>query len=350
MTSRMPLIDALKAIASQLIVLHHLAIYGPMSDVIRPFAPVSVGWIDDHGRLAVQVFLVIGGFLAATALAPGGRTRIDAPPARIGRRAWRLAGPYWVAIGVAVAAAALARGWSDHPTVPTAPSIGQLAANLTMLQDVLGFEALSAGAWYVAIDLQLYACLVVLLWMGRLSGRREAGIAAVAALGLASLFVFNRQPQGDVWAPYFFGSYAMGAFAAWLPAARRPMLGLIALAAIVALALWVDFRIRIAVAGVTALVLAVAATRFTPEGGVRGPRAPGSTVLDGLGRISYSVFLIHYPVIVLFDAAWDRLFPAAPAANAVGLLLAFCCSTAAGAVFYRWVEAPLTGSRAPARE
>ena len=35
-----------------------------------------------------------------------------------------------------------------------------------MLQDVLGVEALSAGAWYVAIDLQLHAMALALLWHG----------------------------------------------------------------------------------------------------------------------------------------------------------------------------------------
>ena len=62
-TNRMPLIDAFKALASQLIVLHHLAAYGPLSVAARQIAPATVDWLYDYARMAVQIFLVIGGFL-----------------------------------------------------------------------------------------------------------------------------------------------------------------------------------------------------------------------------------------------------------------------------------------------
>jgi len=51
--SRLPLIDALKAIASQLIVIHHLAFYGPMSDYALPLAPKLIPWLYDYARIAV---------------------------------------------------------------------------------------------------------------------------------------------------------------------------------------------------------------------------------------------------------------------------------------------------------
>ena len=54
----MPLIDAFKALASQLIVLHHLAAYGPLSVAARQIAPGTVDWLYDYARMAVQVFLV----------------------------------------------------------------------------------------------------------------------------------------------------------------------------------------------------------------------------------------------------------------------------------------------------
>ena len=63
--SRLAFVDALKAVASQFIVLHHLAFYGPMSDVANDLAPALFSWLSQNARLAVQVFLVIGGFLAA---------------------------------------------------------------------------------------------------------------------------------------------------------------------------------------------------------------------------------------------------------------------------------------------
>ena len=45
----MPVIDLFKAVASQLIVLHHLAFYGPMSDAA---APLVAGLLRDDPRSA----------------------------------------------------------------------------------------------------------------------------------------------------------------------------------------------------------------------------------------------------------------------------------------------------------
>ena len=67
------LIDALRALASILIVLHHLAFYGPMADHVRPVWPRLWQWMANDARMAVQVFLVLGGYLAARSLAPAGR-------------------------------------------------------------------------------------------------------------------------------------------------------------------------------------------------------------------------------------------------------------------------------------
>ena len=78
-TSRLPLIDAFKAIASQLIVLHHLSAYGPLSATVQQAAPGLIGWFYDYARMAVQVFLVIAGFLAVRGLSPGGQALAGSP-------------------------------------------------------------------------------------------------------------------------------------------------------------------------------------------------------------------------------------------------------------------------------
>lgn len=50
-----------------LIIWHHLAAYGPMSDVVQLAAPGVIGGLYDDARMAVQVFPVVGGFLFAAA-------------------------------------------------------------------------------------------------------------------------------------------------------------------------------------------------------------------------------------------------------------------------------------------
>ena len=57
-----------------------------------------------------------------------------------------------------------------------------------------------------------------------------------------------------------------------------------------------------------------------------------------LGQMSYSVFLIHFPVCLLVNACVSHFWPTQLAANALGMLLAFALSLLAGRVLYRRVE------------
>ena len=66
----------------------------------------------------------------------------------------------------------------------------------------------------MAIDLQLYALLTLLLWVGMRFGERAA-VALVAATAMAALFHFNRNAELDAWAICFFASYGMGALVWW---------------------------------------------------------------------------------------------------------------------------------------
>src|SRR5580765_6342029 len=95
-------IDLLKVIAAQLIVLHHLAFYGPMADHVRPIAPTLINWLDDYARIAVQVFLVVGGFLAAKSLSPQGPSAVSAPMRVLWRRYMKLAPPFLAATMLAI--------------------------------------------------------------------------------------------------------------------------------------------------------------------------------------------------------------------------------------------------------
>lgn len=335
---RLPLVDAFKAIACQVIVLHHLAFYGPMSDGVATIAPGLVEALSRHGRLAVQVFLVVAGFLAARALAPEGRLVTAAPLATVARRYGRLAVPYLAAVALAIFAAALARSLMQHHSVPAAPSAAQIAAHLLLLQDVLGFESLSAGFWYVAIDFQLFALLVLLLWIGSRPrygrpGSRWLGPVLVAALGGASLFSFNRVAALDAWAPYFFACYAMGALVYWTVSSRGfAVLWLLPLVVVTLAALELEFRVRVAVALLVALVLAGAARGWMPTAWAE------RALLRTLARISYSVFLVHFPVCLVVNAVWVRFLPADAWVQALGVAVAWAASLAAGAFVYRHLE------------
>lgn len=342
--SPVPIVDLLKVVASQLIVWHHFAFYGPMSDAVHAHAPDLVDWLYEHARLAVQVFLVVGGFLAARSLlpspgAPAAPFGWRAATALLWRRYQRLALPLLYALAAAVAAAAVARALIDEPSIPEAPTLQQLAANLLLVHDLVGVDALTAGLWYVAIDLHLYLLLVLIVGARASAAQRGLHAGTVALLGcgglmLASLFGFNLDPGFDVWAPYFFGAYGLGVFAQWISTRPRSEGWVMLLAAIVLAALAVEWRDRILVAGLTALALALAAnSRWSA-------RAARPAAVPWLARISYSVFLMHYPVMLAVGALVATLWPDSAALNAAGLVAAWVLSLAAGAVLHRVAEAP----------
>lgn len=336
--ARMPLIDAFKAVASQLIVLHHLAFYGPMSEAAYGLAPAYFDWLYEDARIAVQVFFVVSGFLAARSLTRGGESSAEHSLILVWNRYCRLTLPLLAAIGLAVACATLARAWMPFESIPAAPSVPQLLAHASLLQNLLGYETLSAGVWYVAIDFQLFALMVVLLWLARRAPAagafRYLAPVLVSALTIASLFHFNRDAGWDNWALYFFGAYGLGGLAFWASGRKRRFLWLGAITALGLAALLLDFRSRIAVALFVALVLGSA------RDSVAAQRWLEARPLAFLGRISYAVFLVHYPVSLVVNAGFARFAPGDPLTNAFGLFLAWGASILAGALFHRYVEQP----------
>ena len=220
-----------------------------------------------------------------------------------------------------------------------------------MLQDILDQPALSAGVWYVAIDLQLFALLAALAaLMHRAMRHARPGGAqtamAVTLLGgsvLASLVWFNLQDDGDMWAPYFFGAYGLGVLAAWGGRGGQRAGATALIVSLLMLALLLEWRSRIALAGGVALLLL-----WQPAAGALA-RSNLNAMMGWLARISYPVFLLHYPVSLLVSTIVWRLAPSAPAAQIAGLLLAWCLSLAAGWLAWRWLEArPATPTRGTA--
>jgi len=337
------LINLLKAGAAQLIVLHHLAFYGPMSDHVQAILPDVMDWLYSSARIAVQVFLVVGGFLAAKSLSPSGQPGHSDPLGAIWRRYLKLAPPFMVATLFAAFASLWAALWMDHDSISAPATLGQLSAHALLLHGVLGYPSLSAGAWYVAIDFQLYALVVIGLWMaGRFAGNNKASglMAFITAFGIAlSLLHFNLNSDWDNWALYFFGSYGLGLMAWWAGDPKRKpgaMLLMIVMMMIPVLCgLVIEFRSRIALALAVACVLLLFGRIKTTSGG------PAWSAINGLARTSYAVFLIHFPVCLLVNAAFTRFAPPDPVLQAASMLIAWASSLGAGAAFHHWVEVPL---------
>ena len=356
------MIDAIKAAGCLLIVLHHLAFYGPMSDVVAAAWPGVVDWLYDHGRLAVQFFLVCAGFLTAGSMAQYESLALPEALKLIWQRYLRLAIPLLAALSFTVLVTEWVRPGFEHTSLSAPPDWGQALAHVVLVQHLLDLEALSAGIWYVAIDLQLYAmalgCLVLLKsWpsLGAMGHTSDQGLDAkawdagrwVLWLGLvcASLWWWNRDADLDDLGLYFWGSYGLGLLAwearrqavgakgnalarLWMPALVLLLLGCVA---------WcLEPRPRIAVAwGVAVLLVLVPESWFAGEAVWRSRWRPA---LQWLSGVSYSVFLLHFGVCLGVNATVTAYWPDSLWANALGMLVALLLSLLLGDCLHRLVE------------
>ena len=101
------------------------------------------------------------------------------------------------------------------------------------------------------------------------------------------------------------------------------------------LSLALDWRTRIALALGVALALAWAHRSgwlFT---------WPRSRALAYLGRISYGVFLLNFPVALVVNAWFTRHAPQDPVVQTLGVLLAWLACNLLGALFHHAVEVRL---------
>jgi peptidoglycan/LPS O-acetylase OafA/YrhL len=342
---RLPFLDLLRGLASQLIVWHHLAFYGPLSDIAYPLAPGLIDWLFVYGRMAVQVFLVVGGFVTARGLERQPELDGRAVLRFVVRRYRRIGLPYLTALALAIAANALAARWlvGDPSLISPPPTLGQVLAHVVYLQNILGYESLSAGVWYLAIDFQLGVLAVGVTalahGLARALGRENSEAGAIVIQGvfwplaLGSLFAFNRDPRLDVWAIYHMGAYFLGMMSRGWLSGRGPRWGFPAYAALMVAALVYDWRPRLLVALLTGLAIVLAG-----RVGLLA-RWPTSRWVGYLGRISYSVFLIHFPVQLVVSSGLSRFASGAPGIALAGMVASYLLSLAAAIVFYHAVEA-----------
>jgi peptidoglycan/LPS O-acetylase OafA/YrhL len=333
------LINSLKFVCAQLIVMHHICGYGPMRETLLLNAPQAMEWFIDCTRLIVQVFLVMGGFLAAQSLSSAQQSSWMG---LITKRFTRLAPFYWltllmvIAMGYLLSTLVSAEWWW-----PQGFEWRQFITHAFLLQGVMGQESISAGVWYVAIDFQLFALLSLCVVLGLKFKPSSAGLNSlvvwsVFALTVLSFWCFNRFELLDNWCIYFMGAYGIGVLAHW--GARHERLRWIFCLA------WVlgwcsvifDPRIRIALAlSVSALLFAFASQRgaFLSE--------KHQSLLCLLGDSAYATFLSHFMWIMVFSALWNLLHLSGPWCALLLMLLCWVVASAWGVGAHLYIERPL---------
>ena len=340
MRSRNPALDQLKALACLTIVCHHLAVYGPMAHALSESLAGLIDGLHTYGSMATQVFLVLGGYWAAAGLAPQGTARHSHFWQPLGQRFCRLSLPFSAALMFAVIVNETVRSLGyHHPSVSATPSWSSVPAHLLMLQSIGGWESLFAGVWYIAIDFQLYALCLLWLWLCQRWGLQRAAGPAGVLLGTAlSLYVWSHNTMLQVWGLYFLGAYGMGMLAWWCnhaaAALRQRVWWGFALLALGAGTLLMEWRERVAVAWLCALGL-VALQQLQRA----APWQLGSCkALCWVGERSYSIFLLHFPIMLLVSAEVQHSWPHNTTANAAGMVMTVLLSIFAGDLLHEFTE------------
>jgi peptidoglycan/LPS O-acetylase OafA/YrhL len=340
---RFVFIDALRGLAALGVACYHIHRYGPLHEPASQLIPAPLATVFEHGWMGVQIFFVISGFVIAYSV-----HGVQISPKFLGnfalRRSIRLDPPYWATILFVLGLYAVARSLGLGADLIDPPHWRQLLSHAFYVQDIAGYGNISVGFWSLCIEVQFYLALIVMLgtaqWLHRRLGKTSARVGAAcllvatAPLALASLVEYSAGSEWDVWLLHFFCMFFLGALGWWTLAGRVPQQVFWLYVGLLLIRLELDWSLEIAcatVAGVT-IYLAGRSGHLT--------RWLSAASLQYLGRISYSLYLIHYPIswIVVGFGFW--LTGDNARAAILWLLLALALSIGAADLLYRFVEAP----------
>ncbi|WP_062307683.1 acyltransferase family protein [Polynucleobacter sinensis] len=344
------LIDLLKVFAALLIILHHLSNYGQIAEDARLFMPGLMDWLFEYGRYAVQIFLVMAGYLAAQSLTRFANRKFNVQNLLrvIINRYLRLFAPYIAALIFTILCAWIARFWVSDEFVGETETLAQFVAHLFFLQGILGLDSISAGAWYVAIDWQLYSVLALLLIS---FSSYQAVIWLLSIVGVASLLYFNRSSHYEAYFIYFIGAYGLGVLAYLgknfsdqkiqdLAKAALILIGLVILASS-----FQEIWLRNFLAWFVAFLLLWWGNASYPILTSTGDRAKVMTLkaIAWASPRSYCAFLIHFALILLANTLYIAMgwYAYESGKIAIALMLGVVVmSVVAANYLYRWVELP----------
>jgi peptidoglycan/LPS O-acetylase OafA/YrhL len=332
-----PEIDGLRAVAVLQVVLYHAC-----------GIPVS-------GFAGVDVFFVISGYLITLLLlrehAATGRIDLVAFYARRVRRIF----PAALFVILVAMAASMALLWSSAQR-----AAAHAAAAAALFASNVYFQLASGGywdpasdeqpllhLWSLAVEEQFYLIwpLLLIVLLRRRSMVVLGSVAAFVSFAGAELLLRYDTSAAFYQMPARFWELAVGGIlAASTPRAQAPWLSVVGAACVIAgafvpIAHFPGAGALPAVAGTVLLLRAVHGPPSSPEAMAWARFAP----LQFVGRISYSLYLWHWPLLALYDAT-----TVGRGDTATRLVLAVV-AVALAAATYRYLEQPVRHRRADAR-
>jgi peptidoglycan/LPS O-acetylase OafA/YrhL len=312
---RMEWLDALRGIAALTVVVGHCC------GRLWPGVDRFYGETFHIGHAAVIAFFAISGYIIPVSIERASSLRVFWI-----RRFWRLYPAYWVTLAATLALVAVSKSYPNQGQV----TFRMLPLDVGMLRGAVDIPVV-AVAWSLWVELVFYA-LASLVWFAGLNRR-----PATVAWGLLLLsFCLRRVIPNSVWLGGWYGTWQLFLYLAIMAVGTclyrldrgelRPvfaygaLLGLLVFVARLNLATPTDAHMPALIAGLAAFLVA------------RGlQRLEISPTLVWLGRVSYSLYLVHPLIINGLTFVGPRF---------VTLSVWVAASMALAAVSYSYIEAP----------
>jgi peptidoglycan/LPS O-acetylase OafA/YrhL len=310
-SNRLPAVDGLRAVAALWVVLFHL---GALSHVTFPQAP-ALELFMRSGSTGVSLFLVLSGFCLFLPFA-GGRTARFKVGEFFRRRFRRLAPAYYTSLVLSLVLAIFTAGPLGVPQLTLESGLWQLATHATLTHSLFPetFYALNGAYWSLGLEWQLYLALPLLVLGIRRFGLGPTLIFAIACnvvyrvgLGLAidrglvaagsplAEFVLPNQLFGR-WAEFALGMLAADLYASGrlLRMQRRVPLMMGIIVALIPLGILAS-KLELAHLLYGALFFTLLCVVLISDTVVS--RVLAWRPLVAIGTMSYSLYLVHQPVI-----------------------------------------------------
>jgi peptidoglycan/LPS O-acetylase OafA/YrhL len=316
------------------------------------------------GHLSVTVFIVISGFCLTLPVITAGDQLRGGTLQFLKRRARRILPPYYGALALCLALIATVIG---KPTgtlwdVPILATPAGVVSHLLLVQDLFATGSINYVFWSIAVEWQIYFLFPLLVWaFGRFGHRTTVAVALVVGYAIRIALGSTRVARAN---PHFIGMFALGMLGAYV--ARSPRLEYVrarqsrlwAWACGLGLAITVGLSVTWAIdvsterfyvldlpIGIVALSALVLSQRS--DRNFLG-RVFSWKPLVLIGTFSYSVYLIHAPLLQIL---WQYgLHPAGVGDELMFLLLltAGLAVVLGGAyLFFRVFEQPFMRSGRP---
>lgn len=320
------------------------------------------------GHLAVSVFICISGFCLMLPVARGDGTLKGGALLFFKRRARRILPPYYAALFLSLFLIATVIGKPTGTLWDVCIGIRwtDLVSHLVLMQHFFGTGKINYSFWSISLEWQIYFLFPLLVAAFKKFGPGLTWLVSLAMGYAVTLLVSPSHERIHRANLHYLGLFVLGMVAAQIafseaPAARRvreraPWSALALLFVVVQVILIGHWGWSAAIDHWPLLdLLSASSAAFMLVASVRPGSNPIRSLFElrplvSIGRYSYSLYLVHAPLMQLF---WQ--FVLKPLGLHGGL--AFAVLSLFGTplilgfaqIFYRLVEAPFVSSRAAAR-